>query len=362
MDRSRGQGGTLADFLGFLWRHKLLIMVTTGIPTLATVVYVLVVPVKYTSRATLLPYEGSEGGLFSAALALAGGDLSGLLPGGSASEGAVQEAVLRSERLADLIHEEFDLDELYETGVRERRLRTWWSRLETDRNGEGLLTVGYRDEDPELAMRIVTRLIEHLDRFNREFRSTSSRRARVFLEERLRETEKRVAAIEDSLARYQAGNQGMALSPNAESVVAAGARVLSERMRLETEVEVMRRTLGPEAPSLRAKEMEIQAIDEELARLPALNTELNRLLRDLQIHERTYAFLAAQIEDARLDEAKSTPTVDELDPPTLPEEKSWPIRTPIVALAFLLSGLTSLLLARVVDAVRELRGSRVRKV
>ena len=63
------EGGTLADFMAFLWRHRVLIVGLTGILTLATIIYVLVIPVEYTAKATLLPHESSRSGLFSAALA-----------------------------------------------------------------------------------------------------------------------------------------------------------------------------------------------------------------------------------------------------------------------------------------------------
>ena len=67
-------GGTLADFLAFVWRHRVLIVGFVGVTTAITIVYVLVVPVQYTAKATLLPQDGSRSSLFSAALAYLGGD------------------------------------------------------------------------------------------------------------------------------------------------------------------------------------------------------------------------------------------------------------------------------------------------
>jgi uncharacterized protein involved in exopolysaccharide biosynthesis len=142
-----------------------------------------------------------------------------------------------------------------------------------------------------------------------------------------------------------------------EGVIEAGAQILTSRVRLKTEAQVLRRTLGPDAPSLVAKEIEIEALDLELARLPALNSELARLLRSRLVYERTYLFLSAQLEEARIEEARDTPTVDVLDPPVVPEEKSWPQRTYTVLGAFFLSSLLSMAGAKLWDSARAAQGN-----
>jgi uncharacterized protein involved in exopolysaccharide biosynthesis len=267
----------------------------------------------------------------------------------------LQEGILRSERLADEIAKEFDLGERYETRNREERLRAWYANLSTDSNQQGLLTVGVRDKDPEFAARMVDRLIQLLDRFNREVRTTSSRRTRIFVEERLEETRERLAEIEDTLVAYQAEHQSLAMSPTTEAVVQAGAEILSRRLQLEMETQMLRASLSADAPAVRTKRAEIEALDRELARLPALSSDMARILRRLGVQERTYGFLFAQLEEARIEEARDTPTVDVLDPPVVPSEKSWPKRTSTVVLVLIGSGLVSLILAKVFDGVGQLR-------
>ena len=41
-------------------------------------------------------------------------------------------------------------------------------------------------------------------------------------------------------------------------------------------------------------------------------------------HETLFDLLARQLEAARIDEAKASPTVQVLDPPLLPKARSWP--------------------------------------
>jgi uncharacterized protein involved in exopolysaccharide biosynthesis len=343
----------LADFLAFLWRHRVLIVGLVGTTTLIAIVYVLAVPVEYTAKATLLPQEATTPGLFSAALAYLGGEAAPLGLGKLSPEVVIQESILRSRQFADTMNEDLNLEERYGTASRESRLRRWFGLMKTKTNRQGLLTVSYRDRDPEFAAKVVTRLLAHLDRFNRETRTTSSRRVREFLEKRVVEAESRLRAVEDSLARYQAENQTLALDPRVEAVSALGADLLTRRLQAVTEAQVMRQTLGPRAPALTAKEMEIEALDRELARLPELASDLSKLLRSRRVLERTHTFLFAQLEETRVEEARDTPTIDILDPPVVPQEKSWPQRTYTVLLVFGVSAVLALVLGKLLDAVRE---------
>jgi len=354
-----GTGGSLADFFSFLWRHKFLIVGLTGGLTLATIIYVLVVPVKYTAKATLLPPESDSPGLLSTAMEFlggsGGGNLGGLSLGGVGSEAAIQESIIRSRTLADRMNDDFDLDEKYGTTKREARLRVWKNRLKTSTNRQGLMTVSYQDRDPEFASRIVVRLLEHLDRHNRENRTTSSRRVRMFLEVAVADAEEKLNVLEDSLSVFQTENNTLALSSTAEGVVDAGAEILLQRLRLLTESQMLQESLGASAPALLAKQSEIKALDRELARLPKLNTEMGRLMRLRRVYVRTHSYLSGQLEETRVKEARDTPTIEILDPPIVPEEKSWPQRTWSVLAVFFGSGILSLLLAKTLDSVQELR-------
>lgn len=349
------RGATLADLLGFLWRHRILIAAVVGGVTLVTVITVLAVPVEYTARATIMPQKGQAGGLFSAAMAYLGGGSLSLDLGSFAGESVIQETVIRSRHLADIMNAELDLEKRYKTSTRESRLRRWFSRLGTKSNREGLLVVSYRDRDPEFAAKVVSELLRQLDTFNRETRTTAGRRVREFLETRVVESEARLDSIEDSLAAYQAEHKTLVLDPSVESSVNLGAELLVRRIRLVTEIQMLRRTLGRGAPALTEKEIEIEALDRELARLPELNSDLSRLMRSRKVNERTHAFLYAQLEEARIEEARDTPTIDVLDPPVVPQEKSWPQRTYTVLIAFAVAFALSLLLAKGLDAWRELR-------
>ena len=74
-----------------------------------------------------------------------------------------------------------------------------------------------------------------------------------------------------------------------------------------------------------------------------------------RVYSRTHSYLAAQLEETRIEEARDTPTVEILDLPIVPQEKSWPQRTWTVLTVFFMTGILSLLLAKGLDSAREVR-------
>jgi len=349
--------GSLAAFMTFVLRHARLVALVTGLFTLAGLGGWLFLPREYTAHTVLLPQEGSGGGLLSmAASMMGGGSALAQLGAGLAAdpELMIQEGVLHSDRLSDEIDREFDLAKRYGADNRDRRLQAWHKRLDSKTNKQGLLVVSVTDRDRDDAALILTRVIEYLDMFNREIRLTRSRRTRVFVEERLGDARIRLAEIEAELVDYQADNRSLALSPTTEAVMIAGADLLSERIRLQMEVRTLERSLSPDSPMVRERRARMEALDNELSRLPRLHSELGRLLREQRVREQTYGFLSAQLEELRIDEARDTPTVDILDAPRPPDEASFP-RFYLVILALVGGFLLALVLAWVGDSWREAR-------
>lgn len=356
MNRESEHLGSLAGLFLFLWRHRILFIATVGISTLATIVYVLLIPVEYTARATLIPQEAAGSSLASLAKSVMSGAVSALGPYSLDSETRIQEAVFKSEHLADSVNEKLDLAGRYGIKNRERRLRAWSVRFDVRTDKQGFLVIKYRDRDPEFASEVVNTAIEEVDSFNRKLRNTASRRARVFLEGRVAEVDARLEEMEDSLASYQSRHKALAFSTPADADI--GANLISQRIRLETDILVLQKTVGPQAPALVSKRLEAEALDKELSRLPQMNAALSTLLRDRRVLEQTYGMLSASLEEARVQEAKNAPTVNILDPPVVPTEKSWPNRTLTVLTAFFVSAVAAGGLAYVLDLVRRFSGER----
>jgi uncharacterized protein involved in exopolysaccharide biosynthesis len=155
------------------------------------------------------------------------------------------------------------------------------------------------------------------------------------------------------------------------AMVDAGARLQGQLTASESELDSLQQIYGDQNVRVRAAEARVGTLRHELAResdggnspgqtdddalpypalrqLPALAVPWENLYRRVRIEETVYEMLSAQYETARIEEAKSIPTVSVIDAAGWPEKKSSPHRVLIVLVAAGLSlVLTSLfLLAR----------------
>jgi uncharacterized protein involved in exopolysaccharide biosynthesis len=179
--------------------------------------------------------------------------------------------------------------------------------------------------------------VELLDRFNRQVRSTKGRRMREFVERRLVESKTELAAAEQRLTDYQSRHRTVVLSRETSSAMESAARLYAERTALQVRLGVVRSyTRGQSAEAQQIGE-QIAELGRQLQALPATGLELARLYRDARTLEQVFMLLTGQYEEARIDEARDTPTLEVLDPPVPPERKSRPHRGTMIVGAFLLS-------------------------
>jgi tyrosine-protein kinase Etk/Wzc len=66
--------------------------------------------------------------------------------------------------------------------------------------------------------------------------------------------------------------------------------------------------------------------------MPQLTLDYVRGEREVKFHEALYESLLRQYEAAKLDESRSAPMIQVVDPAQIPDTKSWPPRLSLVAL------------------------------
>jgi capsule polysaccharide export protein KpsE/RkpR len=87
-----------------------------------------------------------------------------------------------------------------------------------------------------------------------------------------------------------------------------------------------------------------QSLYPSIRELPALGVGYADLYRNTKIQEAVFQTLTQQYELAKVEEAKETPSVKILDPPDVPEKRSFPPRLLIMALGALLTMAGSVIL------------------
>jgi uncharacterized protein involved in exopolysaccharide biosynthesis len=174
------------------------------------------------------------------------------------------------------------------------------------------------------------------------------------------------------MSAFSTKNATIDIKEQTRAMVDSGAKLQAQLIVGQSELESLQQIYGNENVRVRAAQARVAVLRRELEResngsnlpagnqsgdsalgypalrqLPALAVPWANLYRRVRIQETVYELLSAQYETARIEEAKSIPTVRIIDPPGWPEKKSSPHRLIIIliatTLAFVLASLYLLL-------------------
>jgi tyrosine-protein kinase Etk/Wzc len=328
------------DILALIWRRRGFIALNVGIVTLVALVVSLLLPKWYSARAVLLPPSDEEATLSVSQLIPHG--LGGVRLPGAPSLADVFVSVLKSRSVGDRLVTRFDLVRRYGQHDAEKALKELESHTKLAMGDEGTISISVEDRDPKIAAAIANAYVEELDNFNRLTRTSSARRTREFIEERLQVVQRDLAAAENSLSSYQQQKNLALLSPEARGQAEIGANIMAQKLALEVKLNVLRQSLVESSEEVRRVKEELTAVERQLGTLPQAGVATMRLWRDLKVQEQLFELLTAQLEEARIRETRDTPTVQVLDPAVPPLHKSRPKRSLVVLAGMVLGGMGSL--------------------
>jgi uncharacterized protein involved in exopolysaccharide biosynthesis len=319
-----------------LWAGRGWIIALVMGSTLIVGVIAYLLPPWYRADASLLPPTEEDNG-FGIASLLKGFGVPGVKVATQTEPAEVFMAVVQSRRLGEEMVNRFDLKTRYKKkymtdAIAELRHHSTFGITEA-----GTLQISVEDRDPQRAADMANAYVDILDHFNREVRMTKGRRTRMFVEQRLTETQKQLADAETKLAEYEAKHKAVALTPEMSSAIETQAESFAQRQALEVRLGVIRTYSKAQTDEEQQILQQLAQIDRQLEALPTTGLEIARMIRDVKTLEQLQVLLTAQYEEARINEVRDVPTVEPLDVATPPERKSRPRRTIMMAMAFVLS-------------------------
>ena len=214
----------------FIWRQRRVLIIAVSVMIIVALVWVWRAPRIYTATVTILPSEDSDNVDVLSKLTMMTG---GLIAGGGAHEDLYGEIILSRAVLSQLINKRWRyggredvslyeifgvLDQESEPGEPEERklekaLRERCISFHRDRN-TGFMSVEVRvPGDPDFCSQFANALARQLDDYNKSYKSARAREQRVFIEQQLRVSERRLEAAQDSLTRFMEHNRNFADSP-----------------------------------------------------------------------------------------------------------------------------------------------------
>jgi len=344
----------ITDYLIPLYRDKFRIL---RLAILAAIVFYGVsylLPKYYEARTTLLPVSEASSGLNLGALQPVLPFL-GLPQVENRSQILVE--ILRSRTVKERILERFRLKERWGIESTEKALRRLAAQTSTVLTREGMIILTFEARDPELAASVARAYVEELDRINREKNASQARSARLYIEEQLRRTEKELKEAAQRLAKFRMEHKTIDLSEQLKAAINQAAELKGQIIAKQVQLGVLQKTMKPDNPKLRELRSEIAELERQYRMLqygdgqPLVNREefyiafdeapevalqLAELMREVKIKETVFELLNQQYYQARIEEAKNTPTIQVLDEARVPERKSRPRRLLIAVTGFVL--------------------------
>lgn len=296
-----GSSPELMTLFASLVKRRRWIYFLVGVTVLATVVFCLFMPNRYTAKALILPSGGTLNSL--------GGprEFAGLLgesPSASAEMKSEQSSYLYPDILKSRLISEAVINRVYQYPQggknRNQNLFNYFKVKKTggaikalakimcfemDRK-TGVITISATTKNRHLSASIANEYIDRLEEYNLDTRRSKSKENEKFISRRLEEVKAELRQAEDNLEAFQLKNRNF-----------------------------------------------------NTASSPELAAELARLEREVEIKSNVFLTLTQQHELARVETKKDVPIVQVLDYAKPPDEKAGPNRKLLVLTSLLLSSL-----------------------
>jgi capsule polysaccharide export protein KpsE/RkpR len=347
-------------------RRQLSILVASG--ALVALGIALLIPNEYTSTAQLMPIDAqtfSSASMLSPLTGIGSGLLGGSVAGGLMNQktpGGTAIGILSSPTVEDDIINRFDLRHVYHQKLYQdaRKVLAGQTVFDEDKKS-GLLTISVTDKDRYRARDIAESYVEELNKLVNSLSTSSARRERVFLEERLSSIKDSLDASAHTLSQFSSRNATVDPQKEGEATVEAAEKLQGELITAQGQLSGLKAMYSDDNVRVRQVRAQIGELQSELRKmsgmgenpsatdlktgqvlpsvrqLPLLGYTYYDLSRQVTMQETLYETLTKQYELAKVQEAKEIPPIKILDPPGLPEKKTSPHRLTITLLGAILS-------------------------
>ncbi|HEY0796723.1 MAG TPA: GNVR domain-containing protein [Acidisarcina sp.] len=377
---SPGEAGddvSLLDVLIILARRKKFIAAFTVIVAVLSALVAILLPVKYTATAVVLPPQSSSStgsavmsqlGALGAAGAMAGSSL------GIKNPNDMYVAMFRSRTLEDAMIKRFDLQGEYRAG-RMSLVREEFEKHSEVLSGakDNLITVSVQDHDPKRAADMANAYVDEYKKFSASLALTEASQRRVFFEDQLQQAKSNLANAEEALKKTEQTSGLVQIDSQARALIESAASLRAQIAAKQVEIRGMRSFASEQNPDLQVAEQQLAGWQSQLSSLggaqsgsgddmilpkgqvPAAGLEYVRKLRDVKYYDTIFDLLAKQFEIAKLDEARQGSMVQVVDPAIVPDQKSSPKRTLIVAISTVIGFCFSILWVLIASGLERVR-------
>lgn len=356
--------------LRILWDQRRFLTKAAAAGLLAGTLLAFLIPKRFESTAQLMPPDSQSASSLAMLAGLSGGGGLGMVAGdllGIKSNGALFVGVLRSRTVEDRIIDRFDLKKVYGKSLqKEAREKLAERTAITEDRKSGIITITVTDRDPKRDAAMASAYVEELNTLIAQLSTSSARRERVFLEERLDAVKQDLEASEKDFSQFASSKGAIDITAQGKAMVEAAAALEGQLIAAQSELEGLKQIYSDNNVHVRSTQARVDELRQQLRRLggkaggstetardsdapyptlrqlPILGVPYADKLRRLKVEDAVFETLTKQYELAKVQEAKEIPSVKVLDAPVVPEHKSFPPRLVIMILGTLCATMVGL--------------------
>ena len=368
---------TFMDVINILNKCKISIIKNVFYISFITAIFSFILPKTFTAVAVLMP-PGSQQDI-SILNAFSDSELPfGGLISKTEEEAMKLIAILKSRTVMETIIKKYNLIEFYKAQNIEEALESLADHVSLEIEEEGTLSIKahvstgwlHYDKDElkvrELSAEIANEFVNQLDIVNKRLQTEQAVHQRKFLGERYGENLMDLIKAEEKLKQFKENHNIISIESQTRTAIESAAALKNQILINEVQKGVVSRKLKLNHPEIIGIEDEIRELTVKLheieygrdtsenvrgnlflvlSEIPQIDADLMRLTREVDIQSTLFIYLTQQYEDAKIQEAKNTPTIQLLDPAVTPIKKSSPKRLLMVFIMALITFIFSLIYA-----------------
>ncbi len=349
LDTSHQRPLSALEFLALLLRHKIFLLITTIVIAGIALGVTLTLPNWYDATVNFVPPSNNQSGvsgmLGNVSSALKDIGLTKL--GGKSSESYSYIVILQSRSFLDSLITRFDLAKDYNIpdSMRDEIRTVLKSNMEVSYMPDGNYTMTFSSTNPNKAADMANTALTIANSISRSIQMQEASANRVYMEQRLQNTEEVLNRIGDSLQKFSKKNLVFSPVDQAKALTSALADLKAAAIKQEIVVQTYKNSYGEDDPATKLQQKTLEDIRGQVNKAqnePGFGGNFSmrdamdvgipymRLYTEFEAMSKVKGFLMPMLEQARLDEFKQTPLMYVLDKAIAPNKKSKPKRSLIV--------------------------------
>ncbi|HQM03871.1 MAG TPA: Wzz/FepE/Etk N-terminal domain-containing protein [Candidatus Cloacimonas sp.] len=367
----------LLDIMLVIAKRKYLVITICCLVAIAAIIYSLVVPQYWESKATLMPIAESGG------LGSLGGGIMDILGSGLLQTDKYDMAVdfiyiMQSRKFQEEVIRKFNLipyykidepDTLKAMELAVKQLSESTMQIFYDQKTY-LVNIIAETKNKELSRQIVQYHLDSLNKYILHSKMSKGRQKREFLEKQVNNHLQTVDSLSTQIRDFQKTNRSIDITQQTQAQLELYSEIVSEYMQTEIEHSLALSQYSSDSPAVIALAEKMQLLKQKIKslensgsdlvpeyivqidKIPDLAMQYAQLMLNLEIEKKIIEYLYPQFELAKLEEVKDLPTFEVYDAPQLAGIRSKPKRALTVVLSTVAAFILSCVLALIVESLQ----------